>query len=89
MKLGDLINEVDEKIIKKSTMMMLKNLLDKQDESSCGSDKEEVNSSDVEEDSPPGDNYKRMVKHLKDRFGKDSEIPYQIAWSKYNKRNKK
>lgn len=88
MKLGDLINEVDEKIIKKSTIMMLKNLLDKQEESSCGSDKEEV-SSDVEEDSPPGDNYKRMVKHLKDKFGKDSEIPYQIAWSKYNKRSKK
>lgn len=38
---------------------------------------------------PPGANYERMVKHLKDKFGSDSPVPYQIAWTKYKNRGKK
>lgn len=44
---------------------------------------------DVEEVAPPGANYERMVKHLKDKFGSDSPVPYQIAWTKYKNRGKK
>lgn len=43
----------------------------------------------VEEVAPPGANYERMVKHLKDKFGDDSPVPYQIAWTKYKNRGKK
>jgi len=32
---------------------------------------------------PPGK--EKMIKKLKDKYGKDSEIPYKIAWSQHNK----
>jgi len=48
-----------------------------------------VSENDVEEVAPPGANYERMVKHLKDKFGDDSPVPYQIAWTKYKNRGKK
>lgn len=41
----------------------------------------------LEEKAPPG--MEDMVLALKDKFGKDSPRPYQIAWSAYNKKKKK
>tara|TARA_R110000744_G_scaffold9052_7_gene29468 strand:+ start:1006 stop:1944 length:939 start_codon:yes stop_codon:yes gene_type:complete len=51
----------------------------------CGKKHDE----DMVEDAPPGKNYDRMIKILQKKFGKDSDVPFQIAWSKYNARDKK
>tara|TARA_Y100000310_G_scaffold335588_1_gene417976 strand:+ start:2101 stop:2310 length:210 start_codon:yes stop_codon:yes gene_type:complete len=43
----------------------------------CGNEMEEV--------APPGKKYEKMIKRAKQQYGADSDIPFKIAWSAYNK----